>query len=429
MNDTNKNNTVLRFMTCGSVDDGKSTLIGRLLFDTKTILTDTLSHIEKTSKKRGMSALDLSLITDGLQAEREQGITIDVAYRYFSTGTRKYIIADAPGHEQYTRNMVTAASTAQLAIILIDGRKGMLTQTKRHSYIAKLLGIKHIVVAVNKMDLIDYDEKKYQEICDAYRSFASAIELKQPEVSLNFIPMSALNGAMIVERGNSMEWYEGPTLLDILETLDTLENLNQSSLRLPIQYVCRPRESENKELHDFRAFMGRIESGLLRINDKIRVLPSNHESSISEIRIGDKLLNEATFEQSVTVSLHDEIDVSRGDMIVHKNDALSAIKSFNAMICWLSETDLTPNRTYLIMHTSRTSKAKIANIHHKININTIEKEDALNLKTNDIANISFKLAQPLIVDNYANHKGTGAFILVDESTFHTVGAGMINSVD
>ena len=429
MNDTNMDNTVLRFMTCGSVDDGKSTLIGRLLFDTKTILTDTLSHIEKTSKKRGMSSLDLSLITDGLQAEREQGITIDVAYRYFSTGTRKYIIADAPGHEQYTRNMVTAASTAQLAIILIDGRKGMLTQTKRHSYLAKLLGIKHIIVAINKMDLIEHEEVKFQSICKEYESFASAIELIQPGVDIKFIPMSALNGDMIVDRGSSMKWYEGPTLLEILESLDTTESINRSSLRLPIQYICRPRESDNKGLHDFRAFMGRIESGLLKINDKIKVLPSNLESTIKEIRIGDKLLEEAIKEESVTVSLQDEIDISRGDMIVHADDKLTAIKSFTATICWFSETDLSPNRTYLILHTSRTSKAKISNIHNKININTIEKEQASSLKTNDIANVSFKLAQPLMIDRYIDHRSTGAFIIIDESTYHTVGAGMIDSID
>ena len=429
MNDTNKNNTVLRFLTCGSVDDGKSTLIGRLLFDTKTILTDTLSQIEKSSKKRGISVIDLSLITDGLQAEREQGITIDVAYRYFSTGTRKYIIADAPGHEQYTRNMVTAASTSQLAIILIDARKGILTQTKRHSYLTKLVGIKHIVIAVNKMDLIDYDESKYQSICDDYKIFASAIGLDQSGTNIQFIPMSALNGDMIVDRNNFVNWYKGPTLLEVLESLDTREDIKESALRLPIQYVCRPRDSDNKELHDFRAFMGRIESGLLQINDKIKVLPSNQESTIKEIRIGDKILKKGIFEESVTVSLHDEIDVSRGDMLVHANDNLTATKGFTAKVCWLSETNLSPNRTYLVMHTSRTSKAKIASINSKVNINTLELEEAIDLKTNDIADVTFKLAQPLIVDKYADNRGTGAFIIIDESTFHTVGAGMIESID
>ena len=429
MNDTNLNNTVLRFMTCGSVDDGKSTLIGRLLYDTKTILTDTLNQIEKTSKKKGMSALDLSLITDGLQAEREQGITIDVAYRYFSTGTRKYIIADAPGHEQYTRNMVTAASTAQLAIILVDARKGMLTQTRRHSYLTKLVGIKHIIVAINKMDLVNYSEEEYKNICDEYKSFASAIDLKKPNVDVKFVPMSALNGDMIVDRGKSLSWYKGPTLLQILENTDVTEKSNSSSLRFPVQFVCRPRDSSNEKLHDFRAFMGRVESGLMKVNEKIKVLPSNHESTIKEIRIGDKVITEASAEQSVTVSLNDEIDISRGDMLIHQGDALESVKSFNANVCWLAETNLSPNRTYLIMHTSRSSKAKIASINSKIDINTLEIEEAIDLKTNDIANIRFKLAQPLIVDKYSENRNTGAFIIVDESTFHTVGAGMIETIE
>ncbi len=429
MNDMNKNNTVLRFMTCGSVDDGKSTLIGRLLYDTKTILTDTLSQIEKTSKKKGMTALDLSLITDGLQAEREQGITIDVAYRYFSTGSRKYIIADAPGHEQYTRNMVTAASTAQLAIILVDARKGMLTQTRRHSYLTKLVGIKHIIVAVNKMDLVNYDENEYKTICEEYDAFASAIKLNQPEVNISFIPMSALNGDMIVDRGDSLDWYKGSTLLETLENIDTSEKTKNSQLRFPIQLVCRPRDSANEELHDFRAFMGKIESGSLKVNDKIKVLPSNHESSIKEIRIGEELIPEATYEQSVTVSLNDEIDISRGDMIVQKEDILKGTKNFTANVCWLSESDLSTNRTYLIMHTTRLSKAKISGINNKININTLDNEQATSLKTNDIANINFKLAQPLIVDQYSQNRSTGAFIIIDETTYHTVGAGMIETVE
>ena len=429
MNDMNKNNTVLRFMTCGSVDDGKSTLIGRLLYDTKTILTDTLSQIEKTSKKKGMTALDLSLITDGLQAEREQGITIDVAYRYFSTGSRKYIIADAPGHEQYTRNMVTAASTAQLAIILVDARKGMLTQTKRHSYLTKLVGIKHIIVAVNKMDLVNYDENEYQTICDEYNSFASAIKLNQPEVNISFIPMSALNGDMIVDRGDSLGWYKGATLLETLENIDTTEEIKNSQLRFPIQLVCRPRDSANEALHDFRAFMGKIESGSLKVNDKIKVLPSSHESTIKEIRIGEDLISEATYEQSVTVSLNDEIDISRGDMIVQKDDNLTSTKNFTANVCWLSESNLNINRTYLVMHTTRLSKAKIASINNKININTLDTEQAIELKTNDIANINFKLAQPLIVDQYSQNRSTGAFIIIDETTYHTIGAGMIETIE
>ena len=426
---TNTNDTVLRFMTCGSVDDGKSTVIGRLLFDTKTILTDTLAQIKNTSKKKGMKEIDLSLITDGLQAEREQGITIDVAYRYFSTGNRKYIIADAPGHEQYTRNMVTAASTAELAIILIDARKGILTQTKRHTYLAKLLGIKHIIVAINKMDLIEFDESKYESICNDYRKFEKNILPKNNEIDIKFLPLSALKGDMIVDRGSSMKWYRGPTLLDLLENLDTTNDVKESSFRFPVQYVCRPRESDNKKLHDFRAFMGRIESGFLKINDKVKVLPSGNQSTIKEIRVGEKNINEAIPEQSITVVLKDEIDISRGDMLVHYNDSIEAVKNFTATICWLSETPLSANRTYFIFHTTRTSKAKITSINHKVNIETLDHENVNALNKNDIANISFKLAQPLIVDNYNENRGTGAFILVDESSFHTVGAGMIQLLD
>ncbi len=419
------NDTVLRFMTCGSVDDGKSTVIGRLLFDTKTILTDTLSQIEKTSKKKGMTDIDLSLITDGLQAEREQGITIDVAYRYFSTGNRKYIIADAPGHEQYTRNMVTAASTAQLAIILIDARKGILTQTKRHTYLAKLLGIKHIIVAVNKMDLIDYDENAYKAICKDYKEFEKNISPLNTPINIDFLPMSALKGDMIVDRGDSINWYKGLTLLQLLENLDTSNDIKESSLRLPIQYVCRPGESADEKLHDFRAFMGRIESGFLKVNDKIKVLPSGHESSIKEIRIGEKVINEAIPEQSVTVLLTDEIDISRGDMLIHRNDSINVSKKITAMVCWFSDTPLSSNRTYLLMHTSQTSKAKITDINFKVNIQTLDSESATELKSNEIASISFKLAQPLIADSYNSNRGTGAFIIVDESSYHTVGAGMI----
>ena len=423
------NNQLLRFTTAGSVDDGKSTLIGRLLYDSKSIFEDQLEAIENTSKKKGHEGVDLALFTDGLRDEREQGITIDVAYRYFSTGNRKYIIADAPGHEQYTRNMVTAASTAQLAIILIDARKGILTQTKRHTYLAKLLGIKHVVVAVNKMDLIQYDEAQYKSICDNYKEFEKNISPLNAPINIDFLPMSALKGDMIVDRGSAMNWYKGPTLLQLLEDLNTSEDIKESSLRFPIQYVCRPRASANKELHDFRAFMGRIESGFLKVNDKVKVLPSGHESSIKEIRIGEQLIKEAIPEQSITVSLIDEIDVSRGDMLVHHGDSVGAVKNFTAMVCWFSETPLSPNRTYLIMHTTQTSKAKIASINYKINIQTLDSEEVNELKTNDIANISFKLAQPLIVDSYNENRGTGAFIIVDESTFHTVGAGMIQLLD
>ena len=421
------NDTVLRFMTCGSVDDGKSTLIGRMLFDTKTILTDTLNQIEKTSKKRGMTAVDLSLITDGLQAEREQGITIDVAYRYFSTGTRKYIIADAPGHEQYTRNMVTAASTAECAIILIDSRKGILTQTKRHTYLSTLVGIKHILVAINKMDLIDFDEEQYKHIQADYLTFFEAI--KDQKTQVDFVPMSALEGDMIVERGNRLSWYNGPTLLEYLENLDVSDKNSMQELRLPVQFVCRPQESSNKALHDFRGFMGRIESGTLKVNDKIKVLPSGHHSEIKDMRIGDDFIQEGITDQSVTITLKDEIDISRGDMIVHEGDNIASTKDLTAMVCWLSETPLTVNRTYLMMHTARFSKAKITQIKHKIDVNTLREEFGDKLNVNDIAEISFKLAQPLVIDTYEKNRVTGAFILVDESSLHTVAAGMVKSID
>ncbi len=415
MRDKNIQDSLLRFMTCGSVDDGKSTLIGRLLFDTKTILTDTLMQIEKTSRKRGMTAVDLSLITDGLQAEREQGITIDVAYRYFSTGTRKYIIADAPGHEQYTRNMVTAASTAHLAIILIDGRKGVLTQTRRHSFLAKLVGIPHIVVAVNKMDLIDYDERKYKAICESYKVFAKEIKLLENQ-TIDFIPMSALNGDMIVDRGESMTWYKGLTLLDILERTTADYAGKDKNFRFPVQFICRPHASDDHKLHDFRGFMGRVESGSISLGDEIIVLPSQYKSKVKSILLGDTQLKKAISEQSVTILLEDEIDISRGDMIIKSNDTILPSKNINAMVCWLSETPMTSSRTYLIRHTSRESKVKLDKIDFKVNIETLAHESITNLNMNDIAQVTFKLARPIMADSYENNRATGAFIIIDESS-------------
>ena len=298
MNAKLHNDSLLRFMTCGSVDDGKSTLIGRLLFDTKTILADTLTQMERTSKKRGMDAVDLSLLTDGLQAEREQGITIDVAYRYFSTGTRKYIIADAPGHEQYTRNMVTAASTANLAIILIDARKGVLTQTRRHSYLAHLVGIPHIVVAVNKMDLVNYDQAVYDKICADYLVFANEIGLAQSKSAaghdISFIPMSALNGDMLVDRLENMPWYTGNTMIETLEATPPAHSEHAEPFRFPVQFVCRPHASDNPELHDFRGFMGRIESGEIAVGDAVTVLPNGYQSKVKSIRLGEDILSAAT---------------------------------------------------------------------------------------------------------------------------------------
>ena len=412
---------LLRFLTCGSVDDGKSTLIGRLLFDTKTILADTLSAIARTSEKRGLGAVDLSLLTDGLQAEREQGITIDVAYRYFSTGTRKYIIADAPGHEQYTRNMVTAASTANLAIILIDARKGVLTQTRRHSKLAALVGIPHLVVAVNKMDLVDYSQDVFEKIKADYLGFAARVGIDD----VRFIPLSALNGDMIVDRGESLGWYDGPTLIDILEAAPGAHTEHAEAFRFPVQFVCRPQDSANPALHDYRGFMGRVESGSIRVGDAVTVLPSGLTSTVKAIQLGGTDLPEAVTEQSVTLLLADEIDTSRGDMIVKSGEVPAAVRQIDATVCWLSETPLDRARTYLIRHTTRDAKARLAAIDHRLDVNTLEKVPAEKLAINDIAQVSFRLAQPLFVDPYAENRSTGAFIIIDESNNNTVGAGMI----
>ncbi len=412
---------LLRLLTCGSVDDGKSTLIGRLLYDTKTILADTLHAIAKTSQKRGMEAVDLSLLTDGLQAEREQGITIDVAYRYFTTGTRKYIIADAPGHEQYTRNMVTAASTANLAIILIDARKGVLTQTRRHSYLASLVGIPHLLVAINKMDLVDYDEQAYEKIKADYLDFAGKLGIKD----VSFIPLSALNGDMIVDRGERLGWYSGPTLLEILERTPGAHTESREAFRFPVQYVCRPQDSANPELHDYRGFMGRIESGEIAIGDAVTVLPSGLTTTVKDIQLYGQSLPSAASEQSVTILLADEIDISRGDMIVKSVEVPAAVKQIEATVCWLAEQPLDRARTYLIRHTTRDSKAKVAAIDYRLDVNSLERSTVDKLAMNDIARVTFKLAQPLFADPYRTNRSTGAFIVIDESTNNTVGAGMI----
>ena len=414
-------NGLLRFLTCGSVDDGKSTLIGRLLFDTKAILADTLSAIATTSERRGMSAVDLSLLTDGLQAEREQGITIDVAYRYFSTGTRKYIIADAPGHEQYTRNMVTAASTAHLAIILVDARKGILTQTRRHACLADLVGIPHLVVAINKMDLVDHDQAVFERLVADFRAISDKLAIRD----ISFIPLSALNGDMIVERGDAMPWYDGPTLLELLERTPAAHTERAENFRFPVQYVCRPHDSANPALHDYRGFLGRVESGAVRVGDAVTVLPSGASSRVRAIELGGEPLDVAIHEQSVTLLLEDEIDISRGDMLVKSAEAPQAVKEISATVCWLSETPCTLTRTWLLRHGTREVKAKLSHITSRFDVNRMEQVPADGLAMNDIAHVVLKLAQPIVADRYRDNRATGAFILIDESTNDTVGAGMI----
>jgi sulfate adenylyltransferase subunit 1 len=416
---------LLRFLTCGSVDDGKSTLIGRLLYDTKAILADTLHAIAHTSQKRGLSAVDLSLLTDGLVAEREQGITIDVAYRYFSTGTRKYIVADAPGHEQYTRNMVTAASTANLAIILVDARKGVLAQTRRHSAVAHLLGIPHLVVAVNKMDLVDYDAAVFERIRADYLDCARRIGIGD----VRFVPMSALNGDMIVERGDKLGWYDGPTLLEILETAPGAHGEagdgRDERFRFPVQYVCRPQRADDPALHDYRGYMGRIESGDIAVGDAVEILPAGRTTRIKDIQLGGRSLRAAGADQSVTLLLEDAIDISRGDLLVKPEGRPVPSDFLNADLCWLSEQPLDPHRRYLIRHTTREVTARLATIDYRLDIATLAQVPAAILGMNDIARVSFRLARPLCFDRYADNRATGAFIVIDASTNDTVGAGMI----
>ena len=415
-------NGLLRFLACGSVDDGKSTLIGRLLFDCKAILSDTLSAITRSSQRRGLEAVDLSLLTDGLQAEREQGITIDVAYRYFTSGRRKYIVADAPGHEQYTRNMVTAASTADLAVILIDARRGVLTQTRRHACIAHLLGIPHIVVAVNKIDLVGHSRERFEEIRSHYLQFAERLGSAAARFLPHFIPVSALNGDMVVERGDKLDWYRGATLFETLESTPSARSEGDRRLRFPVQYVCRPQSPEHR---DFRGYMGRIESGAVAVGDAVLVLPSGRETRVRDIRIMDGSVPYAGAGRSVTLLMEDAIDISRGDMIVRREESPRIVKEFEAMLCWLGEAPLDPKRKYLLRHTTREVQGQLVEIGHRLDINTLEQHSAGRLLTNDIARVRFRLASALCVDSYGQNRSTGAFVVIDGSNNHTVGAGMI----
>ncbi|GIL03764.1 MAG: GTP-binding protein [Burkholderiaceae bacterium] len=409
---------VLRFLTCGSVDDGKSTLIGRLLYDTKALLADTLATLEKHAARRGLSALDLSLLTDGLTAEREQGITIDVAYRYFATARRKFIIADAPGHEQYTRNMVTAASTADVAVLLVDARKGVLAQTRRHATIAALLGVQRLILAVNKMDLADWSRERFAAIVADFDAWLA----QHPElaVDLRAVPLSALEGDMVVERGANLSWYGGPTLVELLEEAPAAQPGVDAPLRLPVQWVCRPAQA------DGRAYAGRIEAGQLAIGDEIAVLPSGLRARVARIALGVRALERAVAGQSVTVWLAGEIDISRGDLLVAAGDATAAPRrEFDAAICWLTAAPLAPARSYLLRHATREVKARVAAIEGRLDIHTlrwIATDAAVGL--NDIARVKLKTQQPLAADRYRTQRATGSFILIDEATHETVAAGI-----
>jgi len=409
---------LLRFITAGSVDDGKSTLIGRLLHDSKSIFEDQLSAISKTSEKRGMAAVDLSLLTDGLQAEREQGITIDVAYRYFATPKRKFIIGDTPGHEQYTRNMVTAASTANLVVILVDARKGVLTQTRRHTYLASLVGVPHIVLAVNKMDMVEYSEDTFNAIVAEYRAFAAQLGIHD----VTCIPMSALNGDMVVEHGDNLSWYKGAPLLDFLENVVIDYDVNTADFRYPVQWVCRP---QTQEYHDFRGYMGRIESGEIAVGDEITVLPSGRTSKVKEISTYDGNLQRAYAPQSVTLTLEDEIDISRGDMFVKAEAMPTVAKEFEATLCWLAEAPLDRNRKYIVKHTTRTAKCLFSRLDYRVDVNTLAHHETDKLNMNDIARVAMKVQQPLALDHYSKNRSTGSFIVIDEATNNTVAAGMM----
>lgn len=410
---------LLRFTTAGSVDDGKSTLIGRLLYDSKAIFVDQLEALEMASKRRGEEQINLALLTDGLKAEREQGITIDVAYRYFSTPKRKFIIADTPGHIQYTRNMVTGASTANVAIILIDARNGVVEQTIRHSFIASLLNIPHIIVCVNKMDLVDYSEHIFNKICQDYESISSKISVKD----IRFIPISALKGDNVVNKSDKMPWYDGPSLMHLLETIHIANDINYDDPRFPVQYVIRPNTDE---FHDYRGYAGRIASGIFRVGDAVTVLPSGFTSRIKSIDFFGESLQEAYAPQSVAIQIEDDIDISRGDMLVRSDNLPTVGQDIELMICWLNEKPMQVGNKYYLRHTTTGMRCIVKEIIYKVDINTLEELSGGNtLQMNEIARIRIRTSQPLVYDSYHINRTTGSLILIDEGTNETVGAGMI----
>ena len=413
------NMELLRFTTAGSVDDGKSTLIGRLLYDSKSIFEDQIDQVKQSSERKGLAHVDLALLTDGLKDEREQGITIDVAYRYFATPKRKFIIADTPGHIQYTRNMVTGASTANLALILVDARNGIVEQTRRHSIIASLLQIPHVVVCINKMDLVDFDQKRFEEIVADYKEFAAKLQVKD----VRFIPISALNGDNVVNRSEHTDWYEGSTLLHTLETIHIGSDHNHIDCRFPVQTVIRPKSDE---FHDYRGYAGRIAGGVFKPADEVMVLPSGFTSKIKAIDSYDGPLEEAFAPMSVTITLEDDIDISRGDMIVRTNNQPTVTQDIDVMLCWLNSTPPKPRAKYYLKHTSNEARTMMKQVYYKLNINTLHRiEDDDNIKMNDIVKVQLRSTKPLLTDSYTKNRITGSVILVDESTNETVAAGMI----
>lgn len=413
------NNQLLRFTTAGSVDDGKSTLIGRLLYDSKSIFEDQLEAIEATSKRKGHGGVDLALFTDGLKDEREQGITIDVAYRYFTTPKRKFIIADTPGHIQYTRNMVTGASTANAAIILIDARHGVIEQTKRHAFIASLLQIPHIIVCINKMDLVDFSEEIYNKIVTQFEEFSSKLNVKD----VHFIPISALDGDNVVNRSEKSGWYQGSPLLHVLETLHISSDINKLDARFPVQTVIRP---QREGFIDYRGYAGRIASGIYRVGDEVLVLPSGFTSRIKSINAGEADVEEAFAPMSVAIQLEDDIDISRGDMIVKVNNKPELFQEFDVMLCWLNNGPMKPGAKYTLMHTSNEQRAIIKDVVYKVDINTYERiTDNKTLEMNDISRVTLKTNNRLMLDSYRENRITGSIILIDEGTNETVAAGMV----
>jgi len=416
---------ILRFNTCGSVDDGKSTLIGRLLYDSKSLMEDQLEALQHSADITGGGQVNLANLTDGLRAEREQGITIDVAYRYFATPKRKFIVADTPGHVQYTRNMVTGASTANLSVVLVDARLGVIEQTRRHSYIAALLGIPHIVFAINKMDLVNWSEERFLEIRDDIEAFLPRLDVLK---DVKFIPISALNGDNVVETSKHTPWYQGPALLGHLETVHIASDWNMSSFRLPVQWVNRPNNPRDQKLHDFRGLSGQIAGGIVKVGQQVRVLPGGQKSKVKQIWTYDGELEEAFCPQSVTVVLEDDIDISRGDMLVGMDLLPGKNSELHARICWMQDRPLAVGKKYFVKHGTQTVQAVVTAIEHKINIQTYEVEPApASLAMNDIGEIRLRVSKPLIYDGYTTNRLMGSFILIEQGSNHTVGAGMLHA--